>query len=333
MSHTPARPARPTLLASAAATGTAHAAATGTAHAASARPAARIPKALLIGLDGCMLDRVDEADAPHLHRLIAGGLRAPGTIPYAFTFSGPGWSTLATGVWLTKHGVRDNTFRGQRFATYPDVLTRVEQARPALRTYAVSSWPQLPSATGGALFSPAVDVRVAPPGSAYDAGTTEDAVARLSAADAPDASFVQLDNIDHAGHASGGASRAHLEAIAGADAQVGQILRAVTNRPTHAAEDWLIMVTADDGHTDAGGHGGTSAREKQTFVIAHGTGFTPGSTGTSRMVDVAPTLLTHLGVAIDPRWHLDGEPLRLPGGERRGGGRHSGRSREGQGHL
>ncbi|QKW50081.1 alkaline phosphatase family protein [Streptomyces buecherae] len=319
MSHTPARPTRRILLAGAAAT--AAAAVTGTAagaaHAAAARPTparrspARTPKALLIGLDGCMLDRVAEADAPHLHRLIAGGLRAPGTIPYAFTLSGPGWSTLATGVWPTKHGVRDNTFRGQRFATYPDVLTRVEHARPALRTYAVSSWPQLTSATGGGpLFSPAVDVRVAPPGSAYDAGTTQDAVARLSQADAPDASFVQLDNIDHAGHASGGASRAYLEAIAGADAQVGQMLTAITTRPTHAAEDWLIMVTADHGHTDAGGHGGTSAREKQTFVIAHGAGFAPGSTGASRMVDVAPTLLTHLGIAIDPRWHLDGAPLR-----------------------
>lgn len=275
------------------------------------RAAARTPKALLIGLDGCMLDRIAEADAPHLHRLIAGGLRAPGTIPYDFTLSGPGWSTLATGVWPAKHGVRDNTFRGQRFARYPDVLTRIERARPELRTYAVSSWPQLTSTTGGGpLFSPAVDVRVATPSAEYDAGTTRDAVARLAAADGPDASFVQLDNIDHAGHASGGASRAYLEAVAGADAQVGQFLRAIESRPDHAAENWLILVTADHGHTDAGGHGGPSAREKQTFVIAHGSGFAPGSTGTSRMVDVAPTILTHFGIRIDPSWGLDGAPLR-----------------------
>ncbi|MFJ5267791.1 alkaline phosphatase family protein [Streptomyces sp. NPDC088358] len=276
-----------------------------------ARAAARTPKVLVIGLDGALLNRIKDADAPNLDALMAAGLTAPSSIyanPFAPTLSGPGWSTIITGVWPDKHNVKDNAFTGHRFAQYPDFLTRIETAKPSLSTYAVSSWAPITDT----VFSSKVDTRVSTPSAEYDTGTTSRAVARLRDAN-PDAVFVQLDNVDHAGHSYGAASRQYLDAIHGVDTQVGQLVAAVKGRASYPNEDWLIMITADHGHTDAGGHGGSSRPERQTFMIATGTGTAAGSVRYDvKMPDVAASALAHLGIAIDPAWGLDGRPLQQP---------------------
>ncbi|MEU6844748.1 alkaline phosphatase family protein [Streptomyces sp. NPDC046716] len=273
--------------------------------------AARTPKVLVIGLDGTLLSRVKDADAPRLKALMAAGLTAPSSIyanPLAPTLSGPGWSTLITGVWPDKHNVKDNNFTGHKFAQYPDFLTRIETAKPALSTYAVSSWAPLTDT----VFSSKVDTRVSTPSAEYDTGTTSRAVAQLKSAN-PDAVFLQLDNVDHAGHSYGAASQQYLDAIHGVDGQVGQLVDAVKSRSTYAAEDWLIMVTADHGHTDAGGHGGSTWPERQTFMIAVGGTVTAGSTRYDvKMPDIAASALAHLGIALDPAWGLDGRPVQQP---------------------
>ncbi|MER7717346.1 alkaline phosphatase family protein [Streptomyces flaveolus] len=303
MSH---RISRRSLLLSAAAL-----AATAGPLAGTARAAAKTPKVLVIGLDGALLTRIKEADAPHLDALMAAGLTAPSSIyanPLAPTMSGPGWSTLITGVWPDKHNVKDNAFTGHRFAQYPDFLTRIETAKPDLTTYAVSSWAPITDT----VFSSSVDTRVSTPSAEYDTGTTSRAVAQLKGGD-PDAVFVQLDNIDHAGHSYGAAGTQYADAIHSADAQVGQMVAAVKSRDTYAAEDWLIMVTADHGHTDAGGHGGSTLPERQTFLIATGPTLVPGSVRYDvKMPDVAASALAHLGIAIDPAWNLDGRPVQQP---------------------
>ncbi|MEV8319819.1 alkaline phosphatase family protein [Streptomyces sp. NPDC059900] len=272
---------------------------------------AKTPKVLVIGLDGALLGRIKDADAPALKGLMSAGLTAPSSIyaqPLAPTSSGPGWSTLITGVWPDKHKVVNNEFTGHNLAAYPDFLTRIEAAKPSLRTYAVASWNPITDI----IFSAKVDARVSTPAAEYDAGTTARAVAEITSGN-PDAVFVQLDDIDHAGHNSGAASQAYLDAIHGADARVGQIVDAVRSRPAYGTEDWLIMITADHGHTDPGGHGGSSRPERQTFMIATGGTVTPGSVRHDvRMPDIAASALAHLGIAIDPAWGLDGRPVQQP---------------------
>ncbi|MFE0175695.1 alkaline phosphatase family protein [Streptomyces sp. NPDC059002] len=279
--------------------------------AAVARAAAKAPKVLVIGLDGALLNRIKDAETPVLKGLMSAGLTAPSALyanPLAPTSSGPGWSTLITGVWPDKHKVVNNDFTGHQLATYPDFMTRIEAAKPGLRTYAVASWNPITDI----IFSAKVDTRVSTPSAEYDAGTTSRAVAEVRNGN-PDAVFVQLDNVDHAGHESGAASQAYLDALHGVDTQVGQIVAAVKSRATYGEEDWLIMITADHGHTDAGGHGGSSWPERQTFLIAAGGTVTAGSVRHDvRMPDVAASALAHLGVAIDPAWGFDGRPIQRP---------------------
>ncbi|MEV7556154.1 alkaline phosphatase family protein [Streptomyces sp. NPDC089795] len=283
-----------------------------------AAAAANTDKVLVIGIDGAVLDRVKVADAPHLNGLMAQGLTARSTLyagPMAATSSGPGWSTIATGVWPDKHGVKDNSFIGKNYAAHPDFLTRIENARPALNTYAAADWEPITSTDqNGPIFSSKVDKRLSLKGD-RDGYRTEDLkIAAAAAAELqgqnPDAAFVYLGEIDAAGHSYGAASQQYLDTVARVDALVGRLLTAVKNRPTYAQENWKILVTTDHGHTDSGGHGGSTVQERGTFVIAKGPGIPAGSVRSDvRLVDVAATALAQVGVSGAG---LDGVPLNAP---------------------
>ncbi|WP_106970021.1 MULTISPECIES: alkaline phosphatase family protein [Streptomyces] len=283
------------------------------AHAASAEEGAtagaaavvKQPKSLVIGIDGATFAKFEKAKMPRVKGLMAAGMTATSNLyanPMAPTSSGPGWSTIATGTWPDKHKVVDNSFTGARYDLYPDYATRLESADAALDTLVVGTWGPIPTT----VFGPAVDTRL---GGVSDADTTATAVSRLTTTDA-DATFVHLDEVDGAGHYYGTEHRAYLDALNVADTQIGRILDAVTSRTTYADEDWQIVITADHGHAPGGGHGGNTPAERQTFVIAKGTGFAPGSVRHDvKVADIAPTVLSHFGVVPDPAWQLDGKAI------------------------
>ncbi|PRB11320.1 alkaline phosphatase family protein [Microbacterium sp. MYb62] len=255
-------------------------------------------KTLVVGIDGASFDFLAGADMPNLDALMARGMVSSSNLygsPMAGTISGPGWSTIATGVWPDKHGVVDNNFTAPRYDLYPDYLTRIEAAQPARSTAVVATW--APIAT--TIFGSAVDSRVR---GGNDAGTTARAVETI--AGGADDVFVHLDEVDGAGHSTGTNGAAYNRALAKADGEIGQILAAVDARP--ADEEWLIVVTADHGHTPTGGHGGSSPAERKVFVVAAGPGIEPGVRHDVKVSDIAPTVLSAVGIAADPAWNLDG---------------------------
>ncbi|MEV6578490.1 alkaline phosphatase family protein [Streptomyces sp. NPDC051582] len=290
------------------------------AHTATAETAAAsTDKVLVIGIDGTVLDRVKAADAPNLQGLMAQGLTAKSTLyanPMAATSSGPGWSTIATGVWPDKHGVKDNTFAGKNYTAYPDFLTRIENAKPSLNTYAAADWEPITSTdAGGPVFSAKVDKRLSLKGDRDGYGTEDPKIAAAASAELrdqnPDAAFVYFGQVDGAGHSYGAASQQYLDAIGRVDVLVGGLLTAVRNRPTYAQENWKVLVTTDHGHTDAGGHGGSTPQERGTFVIAKGAGIPAGSVRSDvKLVDVAATAMAQVGV--NPGSAIDGIPLNAP---------------------
>ncbi|MFC5002375.1 alkaline phosphatase family protein [Dactylosporangium cerinum] len=301
------RSIRRTVLAGALATGMALAGAVAVAVPAHA---AGTKKLLVVGMDGLNWAGVVAANAPNLDGLAAAGtlgeslVYCPGV---AASSSGPGWSTIATGVFPDKHGVKDNSFAGKQYATYPDFLTRLEQANPAYRTYSAVDWAVLH--TQGT-FGAAIDTRVTFDGDAEgyvsaDVKITNDAVNRLRNEN-PDASFVYLGNTDVVAHASG-TGTAYRTAIEKQDQQLGQLLAAISARPTYASEDWLVIVTTDHGHlSPGGGHGGCGIDERRTFVLAKGAGVAAGARPVdTRLADVASSALAHFGVGAA----LDGKPV------------------------
>jgi predicted AlkP superfamily pyrophosphatase or phosphodiesterase len=270
-------------------------------------------KLLVIGIDGLRWDRVDRAVAPRLTALSDSGVFAPSLLPREYgaeTVSGPGWSTIATGVWPAKHGVRDNEFEGKRYDRYPDFLTRI--AREGLSTIAVLDWP--PMAHEG-MFSAELEQLVIGDGEALgylveDRRVTDEAV-RLLRHGQPDAAFVYLGSVDMVGHGWGAMSAEYVDMISVVDGCVGQLLDAIEHRPSRGSEHWLIMVTTDHGHLDEGGHGGVSDDERRTFVLYGGDHVEPGERDDAQIVDVAATALAHLGLTVPKE--LDGRPLTTGG--------------------
>ncbi|MFI8822328.1 alkaline phosphatase family protein [Streptomyces sp. NPDC053431] len=304
----------------AAAGATAAVAATGLAAAPAARAAAAAPtlpdgtskdKVLFVGMDGLRHDRIDAAKAPNLKSLMANGTYGRSLLyanPMAATSSGPGWSTISTGVWPDKHGVKDNTFSGRAYGTYPGFLARLHQVRPELSLFAAVDWPELD--TYGTV-TPGADAKLV-----YNndyavndlqiTQITEDVLRNQN----PDVLFVYFGETDEIGHGYGAASQQYLDAIDVQDGYLGRLLAAVRARPSYATERWTVIVATDHGHTDAGGHGGSSIEERRTFVLAQGPGIAAGARPIdTRLVDVAATVFRQLGITPDPAWGLDGKPI------------------------
>ncbi|MFF6791533.1 alkaline phosphatase family protein [Streptomyces filamentosus] len=263
-------------------------------------------KVLVVGMDGLRHDRIDAANAPVLKSLMTNGTYGRSLLyanPMAATSSGPGWSTISTGVWPDKHGVKDNTFTGKNYAEYPGFLARLNQIRPGLSLFAAVDWPELD--THGTV-TPGADAKLVYDNNyvVNDALIT-DLTEQVLLDQNPDVLFVYFGETDEIGHNHGAASPKYLDAIAVQDGQLGRLLAAIEARPTRAAERWTVIVATDHGHTDAGGHGGSSVEERRTFVLAQGPGIAAGA----RPVDVAPTVFRQLGIVPDPSWGLDGKPI------------------------
>ncbi|MFE5894241.1 alkaline phosphatase family protein [Streptomyces sp. NPDC056462] len=277
-------------------------------------------KVLVIGMDGLRHDRIDAANAPHLKAMMSEGTYGTSLLysgPMAATSSGPGWSTIATGVWPDKHGVKDNTFIGKNYARYPGFLARLAQVRPALSTYAAVDWKPLD--TQGTV-TPGADAKLVLDGDAdgytgHDATIAAETEALLRNQN-PDVLFVYFGQSDIVGHNQGAGSQAYLDQIAVQDAFVGRLRAAIKARPGYASERWTVIVATDHGHTDPGGHGGSSIEERRTFVLATGPGIAAGARPIdTRLVDVIPTVLKQLGIPVDPAWGLDGKPVQERSGD------------------
>ncbi|MFC9466316.1 alkaline phosphatase family protein [Streptomyces coelicoflavus] len=306
---------RRTVLAAGAATATAAATATLVA-APEAVAAPTLPdgtskaKVLIVGMDGLRHDRIDAADAPNLRAMMEKGTYATSLLysnPMAPTVSGAGWSTISTGVWPDKHGVKDNNFTGARFDRYPGMMARIAAVRPRLSTYAAVDWPPLD--TYGAITAGADAKLVLPQHDiANDQRIADEAVSVIRGQN-PDVLFVYFGYTDQVGHESGTGDR-YLDAIHRQDVHLGRLWDAIKARPTYGSERWTVIVTTDHGHVDAGGHGGSSIEERRTFILAQGPGIEAGARpADTRLVDVLPTVFKQLGIPVDPEWGMDGKPV------------------------
>lgn len=285
---------------------------------------APVKKVLVIGLDGVRPDVLAEVNTPYIDALIAVGAFSDRAVTKAQTISGPGWSSMLTGVWPEKHRVVNNDFTPNDYATYPDFLTRLEFVDREFKTFAIVDWPPLGGpASGGPLISDTVDLKIMYDGeeAGYriaDSLSVAAAVRYLSNQD-PDAGFVYIGNPDVAAHEHGSRSPEYYTSIETADAHVGALIEAIRHRPTFADEDWLVLISTDHGHKDEGGHGGVSPEETTVFYLADGPSVAPGGSDFDpNIVDVPVTALAHLGVEAEPGWRLDGKVSGLKTRDRKG---------------
>lgn len=276
------------------------------------KPANGTKRVVVFALDGVRVDVLRQARTPVIDELASNGC----FLTFDFdggtrAISGPGWSTVATGVVPARHGVIDNDFSSYRFDEWPDIFTRLAQVDARARTYVGGGWaPLLRDDCGGPLFRHVwrgfmADVSA-------EAGTRDDQVMKDAGAvlgqDDVRAAFVYFEDPDAVAH-SLGTGVPYREAIESTDRRVGYVLDAVRARPRLQDEIWTVIALTDHGHRDGGGHGSPVAEapevERRCWLAATG----PRMGGCRRRVshaDVAVEVLLGAGVEVREEWALDG---------------------------
>ncbi|RLA25788.1 MAG: hypothetical protein DRQ62_01470, partial [Gammaproteobacteria bacterium] len=218
-------------------------------------------KVLLIGLDGLQLEELKKLDTPNidkffLNRSYAGGIL--NTVSEQPTYSGPGWTSILTGVWANKHGIYSN-FDTSRDNKFPSLFRRIFQAYPNAIMGSISSWSPIHQFfhTDMALLSYVSDADT-------DAMVVQETLQFIHNS-APDFTFIHLGNVDNTGHFFCFGER-YNRAIATIDHQVGEIIEFINNQK----EDWLVILVTDHGRKANGcNHGGQTSSEKTAFIATN----------------------------------------------------------------
>ncbi len=282
------------------------------------------PKTLIIGMDGVQLQYYEQLGADtHLkkrmlhNKAYAGGIS--GRASEQATISGPGWMTLLTGVWANKHGVISNAGSLRVDPEFPSLFKRLRDALPNAYLSSIVNWSPINTAF---LLEDAQGSNV------RESGLTDEQVTlrtlEILESTPADFTFIQLDDPDEVGHASG-FGPAYQFALREADNRLGRLLDKVKARAyKNPQENWLVIVCTDHGRDYEGtGHGGMTEQEKTVFIASNKSlneelnqpsipEDNPGPNnlyGYAAQTSVAPTVLRHMGLDLLPEWRLDGTPL------------------------
>lgn len=266
-------------------------------------------KVLFIGIDGCRSDALQAADTPNIDELISNGFfidDALCSINGQPTWSGPGWSSMVTGVWYDKHGVSDNSFSGSNFDDFPTFNVLLEESGQEYHTASFIMW--TPIHTG--IFNGTMDYN--------ELHSEEDGSVALGAADYMqneflDVLFLDFDDVDHAGHSYGFSPIVpqYVNTIENVDEYIGWVIDAMEARPNFSNEDWLIIVTSDHGG-NMSGHGDQSLETRTIPIILSGSATSSNNLPEQAyIVDLVPTLIHFMGEEINCGWDLDGQVIGL----------------------
>ncbi|MDQ0042024.1 LamG-like jellyroll fold domain-containing protein [Variovorax boronicumulans] len=283
------------------------------------------PKALVVEIDGlthaALRDAMAQNKVPALQSLRVapawtGG--ANGTPSEQRTTDGPGWATLLTGTWVTRHGVRWDTADQRIDAKLaPSIFALAKQNKAAgYKTASVTAnalYPRLLANESGTVDG-AVDCAGA------DACVTERTAQFIDAG--YDLTVAQY-GAPAAAADSGLKSDAYQSAISDTSAAVGRLLARIAQRTANdAKEDWLVILTTGHGLDAFGTASGLQAIDNKTIFIASnktlaalpGTGTAaPADTALLQLAaatDIAPTVLRHLGaLPSSEAYNFNGQAL------------------------
>ena len=293
-------------------------------------------RVLFIGIDGCRADAIqaalDHGLAPQLKALAqsehgvftrtcyAGGEKGAPT--HQPTVSGPGWSSLLTGVWMDRHHVKDNRFLGARFQSYSHFMRHIKEEKPKAWCASFVDWPPIhdqiadASRVAGKEF---LDVKftATPDASRHfidnpekDIEVRDQALKTLRTQD-PDTMFVYFGSVDEFGHGAiderasfSSENTLYVNAISHVDSHIGELLRAMRARPKFAEEDWLVLICTDHGGR-GNSHGGDSDAERNIWLLAQGQRLNKDDLLTKPVPQTAlvPLIYKHLRIHPKPEWN------------------------------
>lgn len=269
-------------------------------------------KVLLIGIDGCRPDVLKIANTPNIDKLINNGIffdNALSSINNQPTRSGPGWTSLLTGVWFDKHSVKDNLFKNvdnSKIVTFDELLTK---SSLNIKTSVLTMWnPIITKIFDKELFFTShVDT--------YDGSIIIESKEHILNTKS-DIIFVHIDNADLAGHLYGYSleGKKYINAIEEIDSYVGILTQSLKLRKEYKNEEWLIIISSDHGGRKkfllGGTHGGQTDEEILIPIILYGKNINRiHNIGQTYIVDIVPTILSFFDSKLVNKFNLDGKAL------------------------
>ncbi len=238
-------------------------------------------KVVIIGYDGCRADILAEkqekgAISYLLENGASNNLTYCGGVNYPEentqdTSTAPGWCSIVTGEWADVTGITGN---GITKAVDPKTLmtSLVEDGIIDSSSF-ITKWKGHFS-KDGATYSDEkayceennLDVEFELRKNKKDIHTG--AMEEIISADCADFVFIIYEDTDSAGHDFGFTynNPRYKNAFNTEDGYGYEVIKAIEARDTYDTEDWLIIVTSDQGGIGTG-HGGPSIQERMTFVV------------------------------------------------------------------
>jgi len=258
-------------------------------------------KVLIIGLDGMRPDAMLVARTPWIDKLASNGCYSWNAQTEIRTVSGPAWTALLTGAHVETHGV-DGNDRMAELRRVPTFLKLAKDRDRGIRIVAHSHWePIITDIIENGVLDKA-------------SSGSDEKMAKNIASDIDknlgDIYFVQLDDIDGAGHGYGygPGSKRYIKKIEETDKLVGIMISSVEKRPGNEA--WLVCLVSDHGGTGKG-HGGFTASELTIALVVSGApvifkGEIKGiEENAPTITDIVPTISRFLEMPMQDWW--DGE--------------------------
>ncbi len=243
---------------------------------------------VLVIIDGLRDDSARQM--PTLQRLRAQGASAIAVVP--FPMSQPAWTTLVTGAEAEiNDAALTNTDLAHTRPIAPESLfATAERANLNVAIAAHDSWQPMvaPQFLDEAYF---VSDSENPDTAVGDRRVAEAAVSFLNNF-APNFMLVYFALPDHVGHRFGATGEAYRQAALHTDQLLAQVVGAMNLRQS------VLVVTADHGHIDQGGHGGAEDAVKSVPLVVVGARIRPADHGLVRQSDIAPTIAALIGSSI-----------------------------------
>jgi arylsulfatase A-like enzyme len=265
-----------------------------------ATPTRPLAHVLFVAFGGLRGDVLPKVSTPNLDSLRKSGAYSDHCLAVLPTENGPTWTSMLTGQGPSSHGVKDNDLKGWKPNVAPALPTLLQLSGYPGKFYSVTQ----NDAMARLLFDAHESLH------REKDEDIESEAHRLLEFENPGVLFVQFNAAEKAGIRFGYEiwSPLYRAAFAEFDRRLGNLCQTLRQRPGFANENWMVIVTANHG-----GHGRKAGTDKDSdrrvFLLVTGSQINPGmDLGETYQVDVVPTLLGHLGVAVPDSLRLTGTP-------------------------
>ena len=199
---------------------------------------------LVVGIDGFRSDIIQQNITPFIYNLSQTNnvYSTQNHITEGITYSGPNWSSMLTGVHMSKHNVTDNSFDNDNYAQYPPFFHYIKKVNASINTVSMVNWTPINTY----ILSQYADL--APLESMNDSTVFENVKNLLLDSNPMDGDviFLQFDELDGAGHSYGFSPlvEEYTNTAGILDTYSEELFNIIENRRSNN-EDWIYFIISD----------------------------------------------------------------------------------------